>query len=386
MKTIINGKRNILFSHRNFLVKISFAVAVIYVVSLSSCIDKSKTLNFYASGTLDIDTNWVKVEKDLGIKLIFADNGNDVGPIISNMINGSAAFDYDVSGVQGGAERELAMAGKILPWDTTKFKNWGETWDWVKKIPHCYVDGKLYGIPIVANADAIIYLPEKIGGVVTSYEVIFDPKYKGKVAMEDSWINSVIFTAIYLKENNIIPIENPGDLTESELRNVMEFLIKKKKEGQFKTFWNGWEHGLSLIKSGEVYAMTGWEPIQIEAKKSGINCEYAEPREGYEGWTNDLLLNAGTKENGNYDNAHLFANWLTSGYYGSVMVQNRGYVVPNNLTIEYAKTDNAFNSDEIAKKIEHVKNKFLNRKVYWQNTRPKNYKLYEEWWAKLRNS
>lgn len=85
--------------------------------------------------------------------------------------------------------------------------------------------------------------------------------------MEDSWINSVIFTAIYLKENSIMTIENPGDLSEIELKGVMEFLITKKKEGQFKAFWSGWENGLSLIKSGEVYAMTGWEPIQIQAKR-----------------------------------------------------------------------------------------------------------------------
>lgn len=386
MDTNNNINQNNFYSKRDFVKIICISIVVTGLLGLSSCFNKAKTLKLYGSGTLDIGKSWAKLDKDLDIKLVFADNGNDVGPIISNMVNGTAAYDFDVSGVQGGAERELAEANKILPWDTTKLKNWGATWDWVKKIPHCYVDGKLYGIPIVANADAIIYLPEKMGGVVTSYSVIFDPKYKGKTAMEDSWINSVIFTAIYLKENNLMAIDKPGDLTETELKGVMEFLIQKKKEGQFKTFWSGWENGLSLIKSGEVWAMTGWEPIQVEAKKAGINCEYAVPREGYEGWTNDLLLNAGTKDNGNYDNAHLFADWQLSGYYGCFMAKERGYIVPNNLSISYAKTDTAFNADEQAKKIEHVKNKFLNSKVYWQNTRPKNYKLYEEWWAKLRNS
>jgi len=378
--------KNKFFIRKKNVVIIFTTIVVISIFFLPSCFEKTKTIKFYGIGTLDIGKNWSKLEKDLSLKLVFADNGNDVGPVISNMVNGTAAYDFDVSGVQGGAEPELAKANKILPWDTTKLEHWGNAWSWVKSIPHCYVDGKLYGIPIVVNADAIIYLPDKIDGTVTSYDVIFDPKYKGKTAMEDSWINSVIFTAIYLKENNIVPIVNPGDLTESELSSVMEFLIKKKKEGQFKTFWSGWENGLSLIKSGEVYAMTGWEPIQIEAKKSGINCEYATPREGYEGWTNDLLLNIGTKENGNYDNAYRFANWLTSGYYGCIMAKERGYIVPNNLSVEYAKTDKDFNVDDISKKIEQAKNKLFGKKIYWQNTRPKNYKLYEEWWAKLRNS
>lgn len=382
MITTINNTKKYTYNRLGIVTMLCIGISSF---TFTGCTDDNKNIRLYGSGTLDIGKSWDKVDKDLGIKVTFEDNKNDVGPIISNMVKGKAAFDFDVSGVQGGAETELAKANKILPWDTTKLKNWGKTWDWVKKIPHCYVDGKLYGIPIVANADAIIYLPEKTG-VVTSYEVIFDPKFKGKVAMEDSWINSVIFTAIYLKENNKMPIENPGDLTETELKGVMEFLITKKKEGQFKTFWSGWENGLSLIKSGEVYAMTGWEPIQVQAKKDGINCEYAVPREGYEGWTNDLLLNAGTKENGTYENAHKFADWQMSGYYGCFMAKERGYIVPNNLSIDYAKTDTAYNAIEQAQKIEHVKNKFLNSKVYWQNTRPKNYKLYEEWWSTLRNT
>jgi len=34
---------------------------------------------------------------------------------------------------------------------------------------------------------------------------------------------------------------------------------------------------------------------------------------------------------------------------------------------------------------EHVKAK-LTGKVYWQNTRPANFQLYEEWWQRLRNA
>jgi putative spermidine/putrescine transport system substrate-binding protein len=216
--------------------------------------------------------------------------------------------------------------------------------------------------------------------------VLFDPKFKGRVAMEDSWINSVIFTAIYLKEHNIIPINVPGDLTESELGAVMEFMIKKKKEGQFRTFWRGWESGLSLIKSQEVYAMTGWEPIQIEAKRAGLNCEYAVPLEGYEGWTNNLVLQIGAQEHEMAELAHQFANWTLSGYYGCAMASERGYIVPNDKGVDYAKTDPLFKADVVAQKIQHVKDKFSKNKVYWQNTRPQNYKLYEEWWSKLRNA
>ncbi len=355
--------------------------------SLASCADKTNTLRFWGTGTLDIGQHWSQLEKDLGIKLMFNENGNDTGPIVASMLNGNAAEDFDIGGIQGGVERELALAKKILPFDLTKIPNWDKTWDWIKNIPHCQVDGKQYGLPLVVNADSVIYLPEKIGGKVESYEVIFDPKFKGRVAMEDAWINSVIFAAIYLKENNLVKIETPGDLSESELGEVMEFLIKKKRDGQFKTMWSGWEQGLRLIKSQEVYAMTGWEPIVYAAKEAGIKAEYAVPREGYEGWSNDLVIHAGAERRGLLEQVHQFANWELAGFYGCELAKSRGYIVPNSNAVEYAKKSGGiYDAVEQQQKLDHVKNKFSNGKVYWQNTRPKNYKLYEEWWSKLRNA
>jgi putative spermidine/putrescine transport system substrate-binding protein len=228
-------------------------------------------------------------------------------------------------------------------------------------------------------------MPDKLG-TVDSYSVIFDPKLKGRTAMEDAWINSVIFAAIYLKENAITPIDDPGDLTESELGVVMEFLIKKKKEGQFKTFWNGWEDGVRLMSSGEIYAMTGWEPIVYKAREKGLNVQYAVPREGYEGWSNDLILHVGAEKRGVSDLVHQYVNWELSGYYGCEIAKEGGYIVPNDLSINYAKNHPPFSATEQSAKLTHVSDKFRKSKVYWQNTRPKNYALYETWWSKLRTA
>lgn len=343
-------------------------------------------LHFYGTGTLDIKEHWDQSRKDINVKVLFDDNGNDIGPILNKMISGTAAYDYDIGGLQGGAERELAEAGAIIPWDLKKIPNFDKLWSWAKDIPYTQVNGQQYGLPIVINADSIIYLPEKIGEI-DSYSSIFDPKFKGKVAMEDSWMNSVIFTAIYLKENGIEKIVDPGNLELDELKAVMEFLIQKKKEGQFRTFWSGWEEGLKLIMDEDVYMMTGWEPIVYAAKAQGKNVKYAVPREGYEGWSNDLVLHKGAEKRGNIDTAHKFANWELSGYYGCKLGQMRGYAVPSDLGIDYAeKNSNICDVIEYVKLLTNVKEKFLSQKgaIYWQNVRPKNFKAYEDWWSKLR--
>ncbi|MBK0329740.1 extracellular solute-binding protein [Rhodobacteraceae bacterium F11138] len=339
---------------------------------------------FWGTGTLDIGNDWQRAE-DAGLNVAFTDNGNDPGPIVARLVAGNANAIYDISGLQGGAEKELATQGAVVPWDTRKIANWDKVWQWAKDIPYLTVDGNQIGLPCVVNADSIIYRKDKLG-VVDSYGVIFDPKLKGRVAMEDAWINSAIFTAMYLKEAENAPIVEPGNLTDDELGLVMEFLIKHKRDGQFRTFWNGWEQGVQLVADEEVDAMTGWEPIVLEGQKRGLDVAYAAPVEGYEGWGNNLLLHRGAVERGLGDAAHELANWIYSGFYGANLSQSRGYVVPSDNNIAYAEANpGEFDPEPVRKTVDHVRNKFSG-KVYWQNTRPDNFQLYEEWWQKLRNS
>lgn len=339
---------------------------------------------FWGTGTLDIGNDWQRAE-DAGLNIAFTDNGNDPGPIVARLVAGNANAIYDVSGLQGGAEKELATQGAVVPWDTSKIANWDKVWQWAKDIPFLTVNGNQIGLPCVVNADSIIYRKDKLG-VVDSYGAIFDPKLKGRVAMEDAWINSAIFTAMYLKESENAPIVEPGNLTEDELGLVMEFLIKHKRDGQFRTFWNGWEQGVQLVADEEVDAMTGWEPIVLEGQKRGLDVAYAAPVEGYEGWGNNLLLHRGAVERGLGDAAHELVNWIYSGFYGAQLSQSRGYVVPSDNNVAYAEANpGEFDPEAVRKTVDHVRNKFSG-KVYWQNTRPDNFQLYEEWWQKLRNS
>jgi putative spermidine/putrescine transport system substrate-binding protein len=346
----------------------------------------SQLLKLWGTATLDVgQQGWNRFEQKSGVSILFEDNKNDPGPVIRNLIDQGGFRERHISGLQGGAERLLARAGAILPWDTSRLQNYKNIWSFARDIPYATVDGECYGIPSVINADSMIYRPD-LAGYVDSYEAIFDPVLAGRTAMEDAWINSVIMTAIYLKENGT-RIDRPDNLTETELREVMAFLTQKAKEGQFRRLWDGWGDAVNLIKTGEVAVMTGWEPIAIAALKDGINVKYAEPREGYECWSNDLLLHPGAEKYGLKDAAHAFVDWELGGYYGCLMARNSGYAVPTELAISYAESHpGEFKPLEIRKVVDNVKRKFNKEKskTYWQNVRPDNLSMYEEEWKKFR--
>jgi hypothetical protein len=67
------------------------------------------------------------------------------------MVAGNANQLYDVGGLQGGAERELAVQGAIAPWDLDQIANYETVWSWAKDIPYLYHEGEQYGIPIIAD-------------------------------------------------------------------------------------------------------------------------------------------------------------------------------------------------------------------------------------------
>lgn len=354
---------------------------------------KLRDLRFYATATLDAGTEaWRRLEQSESIRLLFKDNGNDAGPVIAQMTSGSGADDYDVGGLLGGAESVLAKARAILPWDVAKIPHWNGAWEWAKKIEHSRVSGRQYGLPIVVNADSMIYLPDRIktvpgyeSGVIDTYAAVFDPRLKGKTSMEDAWVNSAIFTAIYLKQNNLLAVQDPGNLTETELKGVMEFLIDKKRSGQFRKLWNGWEQGVEVLRSGEVWVMTGWEPIVKALNDQGINAKYAVPKEGYEGWSIDLLLHRGAEKRGLVDACHEFADWLYAGMYGATLAEARGYAVPNESTAQFVQKAKTPESQKVLDTVAHVRQK-IEQTQFWQNVRPDNYKLYEEWWSRLRSA
>jgi putative spermidine/putrescine transport system substrate-binding protein len=70
------------------------------------------------------------------------------------MTAGSAATDYDLGGLLGGAETVLANGGSIIPWDLSKIPHWSSAWEWAKQIEHTRVNGKQFGLPLVVNADS----------------------------------------------------------------------------------------------------------------------------------------------------------------------------------------------------------------------------------------
>jgi putative spermidine/putrescine transport system substrate-binding protein len=352
------------------------------------------TIEFGDIGVGDPNGDWSKYTAGSGWNVNLVAFGNAPSAVLNVLLAGGGAQTYDIINIVGGMQKPLVENDLVEALDTAKMPNWGANtyigqylakgtpgFDFIG-----YSDS-IYGVPSVLQGDSFAYLPEATGGALDSYGALFDPKFKGYVALEDNYTTAGQKTALYLKQSGMATIDKPHDLTESELKTVIDFLIEKKKEGQFRVIWSSFEQSVNLLVNKEVHVMDCWEPMVFVAKSKGVDAVYADPKEGYLLWAMAAyIVKNADRAPERQEAAYKLLDFMLGGWYGATITGARGYMT-NPQAAEYAKNNTAEFPKEQADKIAaidaNVKKKF-DKGGTWQNRWPTNVELYESEWARFK--
>lgn len=337
--------------------------------------------------------DWSKLTEAAGVDVNVVAMGNAPSAVINQLLAGGGREAFDIVNIVGGMQKPLAEAGLIDEIDTARLPNWSkDTYigDYLAPDTPGFefigYEGKTYGVPTVLQADSFAYLPD-ITGELDSYGALFDPKFRGYVSLEDNYTTAGQKTALYLKANKMADIANPADMTPPELARVIDFLIEKKKEGQFRVIWSSFEQAVSLLVNEEVHVMDCWEPMVFVANAQGKNAKYASPREGYLLWAMAAYIvnNPGRSEEQTAA-AYEVLDFMLGGWYGATITGMRGYMT-NPMAPEYAAANpGEFDADAAAKVAaidKGVQEKFAVGGT-WQNRWPTEVELYEEEWQRFK--
>src|SRR6516164_2388160 len=248
------------------------------------------TINFADIGVGDPDGDWSRYTKSSGYGVNLVAIGNGPSAILNTLVAGGGTQSYDIINIVGGMQKPLVDNNLIEVLDTAQLPGWAKD----KNIGEFLGKGKpgfsfigyqdkVYGCPTVLQGDSFAYLPEKTGPL-DSYAALFDPKWKGYVALEDNYTTAAAKTALYLKASGMADIKNVDDMTPEEFKRVIDFLIEQKKRGQFRVIWNSFQQAVDLLVNKEVYVMDCWEPMVFVARTKGVDAVYAHPKEGYLLW------------------------------------------------------------------------------------------------------
>ena len=80
------------------------------------------------------------------------------------------------------------------------------------------------------------------------------------------------------------------NLTHEELDQVIDFMIERKRAGQFRAIWEDYGQCVNLLASGEVWLADAWNPVVEDVKKQGVVCKYATPKEGFTAWFHGVAV------------------------------------------------------------------------------------------------
>lgn len=216
------------------------------------------------------------------------------------VIGQSKPGDWDVLVVDETDTGRLAAMGLLAPLDAKDypFADIPEKIADPKLTSH---DGKLYTVPEKFGYNAVAFNKAAVSPQEASdIGLIWDPKYKGRIAVYDYYVPMIEYAAIALGKN-------PTTLTDADLPAIREKLIALKQNaamiGDVTTTQQALATGAVDILVG------GGEWVTAGLAKDNPNLDYVIPKEGAVRWQQGLGIFADSKRK---DLATRFVQYILS--------------------------------------------------------------------------
>jgi putative spermidine/putrescine transport system substrate-binding protein len=178
-------------------------------------------------------------------------------------------------------------------------------------------------IPTVYNADTLGIRPDLIKRPIESWKELLNPEFKGKTSILNIPSIGIMDAAMICEAAGIVKYGDKGNMTKAEIDKTIDFLIKTKKDGQFRAFWKTFDESVNLMTSGEVVIQSMWSPAVSAVRGKGVPCVYQPLKEGYRAWGGGLSL-AKHLQGAQLDAAYDYINWYLSGWVGAFL-NRQGY-------------------------------------------------------------
>ncbi len=336
--------------------------------------------------------DWSDMEAQAGTEIIYNAKSGTADQAIQKFVVGDGNDLYDaITDNGGGMEDALASQDAIVEIDPARIPNFENIIDTYKPGGEAantirYEDA-LVAVPYISNADSLAFNFDEVGEELTSWEAAFSPEFKGRVALQNDFGPTFTNTAIYLKQSGQLDIKDPSNMTADEVQGVAEFLIEKKRDGQFRTFWDGFQNGVDLLASGEVLLQSCWEPVQIfAAQRSGQDIRYGTMKEGHQTWNNIWMLTRGGQERGQDEAFYKLMNVYMSPWFGARTLATFGYQPQMKGVAEYIESAPEFTPEmveTILGRLERKRERYEVPGNAWQNVFPTEIRAYQDWWARV---
>lgn len=305
--------------------------------------DRSNVLKVYnwsdyiAEGVLDDFKSWYKEQTGENIDVIYMTF--DVNEAMLSKIE-KGHEDYDVVCPSDYIIERMLDMGLLLPLD---FKSLGSTPNYIEANRSPFIeqmfrsinpsiDANQYSVAYMWGTTGIIYNPKFVTREEAStWDVIRNPKFAGKILIKDAPRDVYAPVLIYLKQNELksgkVTLQDlMRDSSDESLQMVQDYLM------QCKPGVYGWEAdlGKEQMTKNRAYVSLNWSGDAVwaieEAAAVGVELDYVVPEEGSTVWFDGWVIPKYAK---NIKAATYFINFMCRPDIAIRNMEETGYVASN---------------------------------------------------------
>lgn len=181
--------------------------------------------------------------------------------------------------------------------------------------------GKVYGLPVLLGYNTVMYNVEKVDAsdpLLQSWGALFEDKYAGKIGWFENAHQMIFAAALYLGK------KKPSSMSDAEVREVGDFMIKKKKN--VRVIWTSFSQCANLYATGEMTVAFAPLPVLTQLRAQGMKIQQAWVKEGVESLIGDVFI---PKDSSHQDKSHAVINAMLSDEYAMELPKVAGYLSPN---------------------------------------------------------
>ena len=236
-----------------------------------------------------LQPQWVKpFEQQTGCT-IHATYPNTSDEFVTLMKNGGGGV-WDMASSSGDADLRIIYAGDAHPVNINLIPSWKQFFPAFKSPAFNTINGVHYGVSLQWGPNVLMYNTKDFPTAPPSWDVIYNPKYKGQVTVPDNPIQ-IADAALYLKTHNpSLGITDPYELTQPQFQAAVSLLASQKP--LIEKYWSLASQEIFDFKNGNATVGAAWPVMVSELKAAKFGIGTTIPSEGATGWADTWMLAA----------------------------------------------------------------------------------------------
>jgi putative spermidine/putrescine transport system substrate-binding protein len=233
-------------------------------------------------------------------------------------IQANQAADFDLFAVNTAELQRYLKKDLVAEIDPSAIPNLGRQlprFAQANKIPGIIQGGKRYAVPYTYAEMGLIYDRGQVLSPPKSIQVLWDPRYQGKVMLYNGGSHNFSLAALSLGS------KTPFAIQPAQWAPAVERLIALRRNAL--TFYTELDDSIAQFqkrKAAIMFANYGSQQFQ-QLQAAGANVGYIVPEEGALAWLDCWVITRGTRD---IALAHAWINYMLEDQPGQVLVKRQG--------------------------------------------------------------